>query len=147
MKRLDWMLFGVCPIINTSGSILVWVLYEESTWSPNLIFLNQTQLSFNFLLFKHHYHNKMRRCLLKKLKLTLIKRRIPMGIRGVTRCWEYLTGGFQYFWLRPVEAGTKSIKRPWKHVQAYLMEKKVRPREAKIAKLACDRIRTQPSTF
>jgi len=80
MKGLDWMPFKVRPIINTSGSILVRVLYEESTWSPNLIFLNQTQLSFNFLLFKHHYHIKIRRYLSEKLKLTLIKIQIPMGV-------------------------------------------------------------------
>lgn len=83
------MLFGVRPIINTSGSILVWVLYEEPTWSPDLIFLSQTQLSFNLLLLKHHFHIKMR-SLQKKLKLTLMKSQIPMGILSVTRYWEYL---------------------------------------------------------
>lgn len=79
------------PSNNTSDSILIRCCVKNQPGHQISSFLVRPQLSFSFLLFKHHHHIKMKTCLSKEIMLTLMKSQIPTGILSVTRYWEYLT--------------------------------------------------------
>lgn len=74
------MLFGVRPIINTSGSVLVQVLYEESTQSTTKSHLSQSHSDFSqFPSFQTSLPHQNEMMSFEKIKVKIISQ-IPMGV-------------------------------------------------------------------